>query len=58
MTRSKTVNARDTVTDGNHGADFADIDAGAVAFDLFANDFADFVCFDFHAVSSISVNLE
>ena len=52
------VNARDAVTDGNHGSDFTDIDSGAVAIDLLADNFADFVCFDLHAVSSISVNLE
>ena len=52
------VDARDAVTNGNYCSDFTDIDSGAVAIDLLANDFADLVCFDLHAVSSISVNLE
>ena len=46
----QTVDPCNTVADRNHGADFADIDAGAISFDLFADDLADFVCFNLHSL--------
>ena len=43
------VNLGDAITDFDHGADFHDSDAGFKVLDLLADDFVDFVCFDwFH----------
>ena len=50
----ETVDASDTITNGNHAASLADINARLVLFDLFSNNPADFVCFDLHDRSLIS----
>jgi hypothetical protein len=54
----QTMNASDAITDGNYGTDFAHIDSGAITINLLADNLADLVCFDLHAVFQISINLE
>ena len=45
----KAIDFGDAVAGLNYGADFGDFNAGAVAFNLLADDLADFVCSDgFH----------
>ena len=47
------VDARDTVAQGDYGADFVHRDLGFVVLDLLADQFCDFVCFDLcHKISS------
>jgi hypothetical protein len=47
-----TVNARDTVAERHHRADFGDVDRHAEAADLFANNLGDLVRFDSHCLTS------
>ncbi len=50
------VNLGDAVTDFDHGAHFHHRDAGFKILDLLANDFVDFVCFDwFHMSFPIAI---
>src|SRR5439155_27144797 len=43
----KAIGARNTVTHRYDVPDFADFDTRFIAFDLFSDDFTDFVCLDF-----------
>jgi hypothetical protein len=52
------VDAGDAVAKGNDAADFVDSDFGFVPFDLVANQFGDFVCFDLCHINQFSARAD